>query len=442
MARSRLAAALLALGLVGTGVATTVIHATNPAAPVPTADFSAAAESTALYCTGLGAGATSGRVVFTNLTASPRVLAVEVVSNTGARSARNVALAAHASASVSPLAWTTGTLFGVSAVVAGGGVVGAEVAANNTAVAPCSAGGVADWYAAGFDTLVGSSAVISLFNPSATPAVVNVTTVTASGFSAPAPFQGLAVGPHAEVAVNLASQIVDTANVGVHVNVLRGAVTVVGVQTSAGTVSFNVGQDGLATSDAFPLVTTAANTRAQVRVANPNDVPASVTVSVSLSQYQIAPESVEIPAYASGVVTISPNPAIPAAGFASLTLTSSEPIATALVVGTRGLALSAPAPLSGTWLVSDFSGRGFARATLSNASHQPVSIHATNVANSVSSSATLAAGTTADLRTLMPSLSKLQGLTLLVTSDRPVRVTTILPLSPVGPVVASALNGR
>ncbi|MDE3082148.1 MAG: hypothetical protein KGJ39_01870 [Acidobacteriota bacterium] len=440
MGRSRVAGVALALGLIATGVAATVLHAPN-AATAPTTNFSATAESTALFCTGLGVGTTSGRVVFTNLTGSSRVLVVTVTSNTGTRATRNVALSAHASSSVAPQTWVPGTLFGVSAIVNGGGVVGAEVAANNTAVAPCVAGGVTDWYAAGFDTLVGSSAVISLFNPSATPAVVNLTTVTASGFAAPAPFQGLAVGAHAEVAVNLGAQIVDTANVGVHVNVLRGSLAIVGVQTSGAATSFNVGQGALATSADFPLVTTAANTRAQVRIANPNDVSASVTVAVALGTYHIAPESVEIPAYASGVVTITPNSAIPAAGFAALTLTSSEPVTAALAVGSAGLTLSAPSPSSRTWLVADFSGRGFSRAVLSNTGTQSVRVLATNLATSTSFSGTLAAGASGDLRAILSGLVRLQGLTLLVTCDHPVQVTTILPLVPVGPVVASALNG-
>ncbi|MHB8826218.1 MAG: DUF5719 family protein [Acidimicrobiales bacterium] len=439
MPRTRLTAVALALGLVATGVAASTLHATN-AVTESSSDFTANAESTALYCTGLGGGV-GGHVVFTNLTSAARHLSVEVIANTGAHATRTVALAAHATIDISPAAWVPGSLYGVSALVSGGGVVGAQVGAQNTAVAPCSDGGVTDWYAAGFDTVVGSSAVVSLFNPSATPAVVNVTTVTSSGFSAPAPFQGLAVGPHAEVAVNLATQIVDTANVGVHVNVVRGTVVAVGVQTSATTASFNVGQDVLATTAAFPLVTTAADTRAQVRVANPNDVVASVTVAVALGSFHIAPESVEVPAYASGVVTITPNSAIPEAGFAALTLTSSVPVATALAVGEKGLGLSAPGPLSRTWLVTDFSGRGFARAVLTNASTHAVNIHATDLATSASFSATLAAGTSSDLRALLPGLRQLQRLTLLITSDRAVRMTTILPVTPVGPVVASALDG-
>jgi Family of unknown function (DUF5719) len=441
MSRARVGALLLALALGASGAASSLVTANSPAAPGPSADFAASAESTALYCTGLGTGPSAGRVVFTNLTSSSRTLAVSVASNTGGHEARNVALGAHASTSISPNTWVSGSFFGVGAIVSGGGVVGAEVAANASAVAPCSGSGVDEWYAAGFDTLVGSSATLSLFNPSATPAVVNVTTVTASGFSAPAPFQGLAVGPHAEVALNLGSQIVNTSNIGVHVSVLRGAVTVMGVQTSGATTSLNVGQVALATTAAFPLVTTAANARAQVRVSNPNDVATQVTVNVALSTYHIAPEVVEVPAFASGLVTITPNSAIPAAGFASLTLTSSEPVATALAVGAGTWSLSAPSPTSTTWLLSDFGGRGFSRAALTNDATSPASVIVRNVVTSTSASVTLGAGATSDLRALASTFVKIQGLTLLITSDRPIAVTTVLPINPVGPVVASALNG-
>jgi hypothetical protein len=439
--RRRLALGLLGVALVAAGVASTIDKASSPLAPAATANFAASAESTALYCTGLGTGTVAGHVVFTNLTSSPRALSVSVSSNTGVHATRSLALAAHASTDVSPDAWVSGTFYGVAAVVSGGGVVGAEVANNAGAVAPCSGSGVDAWYAAGFDTLVGSSATISLFNPSATPAVVNVTTVSANGFSAPAPFQGFAVGPHDEVALNLGSQIVNTANIGVKVSVLRGAVTVVGVESAGSVASFNVGQGALATTANYPLVTTASGAKAQIRVSNPNDVVAQVTATVALSAYHIAPEVVEIPAFASGLVTITPNSAIPAAGFASVAVSSSEPVATALAVGSKYLTLSSASPTSTTWLISDFSGRGFARASFTNPSTSAATLTVRDVASGASASATLGAGATSDLRALATNFAKVQGRTLLVTSDRPVSLTTILPIMPVGPVVGSALNG-
>ena len=87
-----------------------------------------------------------------------------------------------------------GDYFGVGAQVSGGGVVGVEVTKDHTSEAPCISTGVTNWFAAGFDTTVGSCAVLSVYNPTATPAVFNVSTFSASGYVAPAKFQGYAVG--------------------------------------------------------------------------------------------------------------------------------------------------------------------------------------------------------------------------------------------------------
>ena len=50
------------------------------------------------------------------------------------------------------------------------------------------------------------------------------------------------MGAHAQVELNLGTQIVNTTNVGVHVHVLRGALDIVGVQQSGSTVSLNAGK--------------------------------------------------------------------------------------------------------------------------------------------------------------------------------------------------------
>ena len=54
-----------------------------------------------------------------------------------------------------------------------------------------SAGSGTRWFAAGFDTTVGSSGEMSVYNPTGTPAVMDVPVYTAGGFSAPEAFQGL-----------------------------------------------------------------------------------------------------------------------------------------------------------------------------------------------------------------------------------------------------------
>ena len=107
--------------------------------------------------------------------------------------------------------------FGVSALVNGGGVVADEVTATTRRHCPCSGAGVTSWYASGLDTPVGSSAVLSFYNPTATPAVINVTIDTPSGFVDAAPFQGLPVAAPRPGRTEPGRQIVNTRNVGVHV---------------------------------------------------------------------------------------------------------------------------------------------------------------------------------------------------------------------------------
>ncbi len=444
MRRPVVIGAALGLGLVGAGAASSLIGSLPPAQSSATPGFSARVESTALYCTGLGTGVGAGHVVFTNLTGTPRELSVQVVADSGQSESRGVALGPHASTSVVPQNWVAdGHYYGVSAIVSGGGVVGAEVTTSATGVAPCSAQGEVSWVAAGFSTQVGSSALISLLNPSATPAVVNLTTMSANGFAAPAPFQGLAVGPHAEVTVDLGKQVVDTDNVGVRLNVVHGAVVALGVQSGPGGTSFDVGQAAASSHADFPAVSTASGAIAQVRIANPNDAVAQLSVSVSVPGDQIAPLSLQVRGFSTGVVSITPNTAIPPAGFAVVHVSANEPVVTGLALGAgTSLGLSAPSALARQWLLSDFSGRGFAKVFLGAPAGPAVHVTVTDLLSARSARASLSGASVRDLRSLVSGFSSLRGASVLVTSDRPISLTSLLPVGKVEPVVASALYGR
>jgi len=129
--------------------------------------------------------------------------------------------------------------------------------------------GITNWFAAGFDTTVGSSAILSVYNPTETPAVFNVSTFSSSGYVAPQRFQGYAVAAHSQAEIDLGTEIVDLSDVGVHVRVLRGTLDIVGLQKSGPTVSYNTGVEQALTTAIFPLVTTANNATAQIRFSNP-----------------------------------------------------------------------------------------------------------------------------------------------------------------------------
>jgi hypothetical protein len=438
---------VLALVLVIVGLLTSLAKTPNSSTLPGGLGAATNAESTALYCTGLSGdvGPLEGHVILLNTTNAVRLVQVQVTNDEGQRASIKVDVSPHGTQLVSPIMLLKGHSFAVEAQVNGGGVVADEVTRTGLAQVPCTTTGVTNWYGAGFDTLVGSSGEISLYNPTATPAVFNVAAYTAAGYSAPAPFQGLSVGAHSQLEVNLGTQIVNTTNIGVHVSVLRGTVVIVGVQQSGATVSLMSGTSTLASTMWLPRVTTVTNALAQIRIGNPSPLAVTVTAHVTLSPYTVAPQSVSVAPYASGEIIITPNSAIPANGYASVTITSSAPVFSTLASGTSGgISLWSPQIPGRAFLVSDFSGHGFNAATVTNTSSHPISVRFTTLAKpSLTDSATLAPHSTQNILSMFSALSTLSATTLMVNSSVPdLLVTTTLPSTPTGVDVVETLNGR
>lgn len=452
MPRSSRVPLLVVLAVILGAIATisTLDKVSNTPASSGSLTSSKNAESTALYCTGLTDARhhAPGHVTFLNTSNSKRTLNVQVVSNTGSRASKTIELAADGSLSIQPQSFASGNYFAVAVQVSGGGVVGEEVANGGVTQTPCTSAGVTDWYGAGFNTSVGSSAILNIYNPTATPAVFNASIYGPGGFSAPAPFQGMAVSAHSLVALNLGAQIVNTDNVGVHVKVLRGSIDIVGTQATNLVTSFNSGSTQMSKSIWFPRVTTVSGALAQLRIFNMSNLPANVNAQVSLGSFKIAPESLTVAPYSSGVVIITPNSAIPAAGYATVTLTSDEPVAAALATGTTaGLALAAPVEASNEFIVSDFSGQGFDAATVTNTSKKPIkvtfSVLGGNGSTIASSSTQLQGSLTQDILRAFSGLSTLKGHSLMITSSTPsLVVSTTLPSRPAGIVVVNPLDRR
>ena len=411
------------------------------------------AESTALYCTGFSNQklGESGRVIFLNTTNQSHLVTIDDVSDTGDSTSKEVTLRAYQQFGFDPSAGMHGDYFGVGAQVSGGGVVGVQVARRHTSEAPCISTGVTNWFGAGFDTTVGSSAILSVYNPTATPAVFNVSTFSSSGYVAPAKFQGYAVGPHSQAEIHLGTEIVNTKDVGVHVRVLRGTLDIVGLQQSGPTVSFNTGVNNAATSAIFPLVTTANNATAQIRLSNPGPTPANVTLAVTLAPFHVPNQTLTVPPYGSTVASITPNPAIPA-GIASVVMSSSQPVIAALATGTgNDVALSAPQSPESEFLVGDFTGSGFDNVTLTNTSSRSISVSVVSLPVSRSgqprtAQVRLSANSSLALRSEFPTDPRLRGVDVIVAAPRPslaaLLVTATLPTRPVGMTVVSALDGR
>jgi hypothetical protein len=407
------------------------------------------AQSSALYCTGLtnNRGGLRGVVTFINTTDATRHVLVHATA-TGAVSAVATALTLgpFARQSVTPTNLVVGDTYALSAQIDGGGVSGEELVTRHGTQAPCVSEGVTTWYGSGFDTTVGSKATLSVYNPTATAAVFNVTTFSNAGYLAPASLQGVTVGAHSELTLNIGQEVVATANVGVEVSVLQGSLVVVGDQVSGATSSLNVGASTLATSGTFPLVTTANGALAQVRVANPGPAATVVKVLVKLGTFKIAPQSTTIAAYHSSLITITPNTAIPASGEASLSLSATQPVLATLATGTTsGLTFSPLGVPVARAILADVTGGGFGEATLTNASDATRSVNWTLIHNNkvtVTGALSLGVGGTISLGQLVGGKAKLRGATFVATTSTPALVVNaILNTTPIGLTSAAALNG-
>jgi len=156
---------------------------------------------------------------------------------------------------------------------------------------------------------------------------------------------------------------------------------------------------------------------------------------------------VTVAPFSSDQVVVTPNPAIPAAGYATVQLTSSEAVVATLATGTRsGVALS-PAQRPGTtFLLTDFTGAGYNTAAVTNTSSRPITVTFTKIGRSrhtnVTDTARLAGDSTSLILGLFSGLTSFRSATLLVTTSRPsLLVTATLPSSPVGVTVVSPLYG-
>ena len=444
--------------LLAAGLATTLTHPHNPSVLPSGLAASLNAESTALYCTGLSSGGPRpGRVTFYNTSNGPRHLGISVYSDNGRQWDGSIELASHGLQSIEPsvldASATTAkgltTSYGVAVQISGGGVVGDEIAYNDRAEVPCVSQGLTKWFATGFTTLVGSTAYLSVFNPTATSAVFNASIYTSSGVTDPEAFQGLSVPAHAQREIDLGTQVVNTPNVGVRLTVLRGSLDVVGVQDSNGTLSYEQGLSHVAGHVWYPDVTTVNKAVAQLSVMNPSSETANVSVHISLGSFKIAPQTLTVSPYSTGVLTITPNSAIPADGYANVSLRSSQPVVSALATGASSwVALASPVTPGNAFLLHDFTGLGFDAVTVTNVSSRTITVDISSYTTSSPSiisgggGITVAPESTKSIKATVTSSSG-SSETYLITASRPTLVVSqTLPSTPRGVNVVPPLDGR
>ena len=301
------AIALVVLVLVGGGL---IAHAagTTPAPtapPVPAAASTpAGAESSSWYCGGVSGGGTgavaTGSVYLTNTTGRTLSGTIDVVNDTGAEASGPVTIPADTEVGVIPATIEHGSWLATRIDVAGGGVIATQAVTGSQgwSQTPCASATSSHWYFAAGATSGSDQLWVSLFNPTVTPAVVDLTFATGAGVNAPQPFEGIVVPPGHVAVENIAAYVQDQRQVSTTVTTRSGRVVADQLQvSSAGGVnglSARLGATAPDTAWVLPRSVDEAGGATSLSIFNPTPDPQHVTVSVRLPSGAVAPVTDEV----------------------------------------------------------------------------------------------------------------------------------------------------
>ena len=252
---------------------------------------------------------------------------------------RRVSVPGLASVAVNPAdglpARYTATAFAFS----GGGIVATQAVSgpNGWSTAPCASRIASQWAFAGGSTTAGNSLTLSLFNPAASEAVVNVSFITEEGVITPQQYQGLVVPPGQLVEENVGDFVQNASDIATMVEAQAGGLVSTEFQQvssgAAGGVSLRLGSPQLSTVWRLAQTTVLAHSTVDLTLANPGPVPASVTIVLGLSSGSVVPHGLVVPPASVVDFSASGTPGLPQQTPYSMTLTSSAPIAVGRSVG-------------------------------------------------------------------------------------------------------------
>jgi hypothetical protein len=336
-------AALVAAGVVLVGVGLVSTFAPTPQAAPATAPGDGVtiapgdAHTSSVFCatgTGHDAGAgASDTIILTNSTRAPVTGVESTVAESGAAPVTTrVTVPARGTAAVLP---ATGLPAGGTASTfsfAGGGVTGTAVVAGpqGWSTSPCATQVASQWDFAGGSTASGLLD-LSLYNPTAAPAVVDLSFLTTNGtVIQPQPYQGISVGPEGLVIEGLGAYVQNQPLVATLVQATSGAVVATEldqmvVSTGSG-LALLAGTPGPSTSWRFAQTTAVQGGTVTLDVANPGMAPVTAHVSVGLPGATVVPHNLTIPGRTVSPLVVSSVAGWPLGSPYSLTVDAPSPI--------------------------------------------------------------------------------------------------------------------
>ncbi len=272
------------------------------------------AESSAWFCAGStdSGGDAAATMIITNPSPKAVTGTVTTVSTDGEGVPTTVPVPARTQLAVAPTpptppAGSATTATGATAVTgstagaagstmastvffSGGGVGVTEVVSGplGFSQAPCSSRTARNWYFADGSTASGDGLSLSLFNPTDTIAVVDVTFVSSTGVLAPPAYQGIDIPGDALVTENIDDHVENNPDVATAVATLSGQVVATELESAgpagSGGPSVVLGATRPSSSWSFAQNTEVSSGSTVFHIYNPSTRTARVTVKIGLVQ--------------------------------------------------------------------------------------------------------------------------------------------------------------
>ena len=343
----------LVLLLAGVGFVDRALpHTTAPAAVVRPVSAVAPAdvESSAWYCAGgSGTAGSAGVATLTllNTTGHRTSGSMTVATDSATTRTTAISLAAHADVTVAPSQVVSGAWVATSLQFRGGGVLATQTVdgPDGWSSAPCAGTTSPDWYFASGSTEPGHTVALSLFNPTAATAVVDLSFITPHGVLEPQLFEGVVVPAGGLTVEQIGAYVQDQSSVSTVVHARTGRVVADELETASiggvSGVSLRLGAAQTARTWVLPRSVDAAGKGATtVSICNPSLLPEHVVVRVRLPSGPVAPFSETLLGQSTWVLDASAQVRIPRGVSYSAVVRSSG----GGVVVDRGVAADSGAP--------------------------------------------------------------------------------------------------
>ncbi|HVC71417.1 MAG TPA: hypothetical protein VNC61_14270 [Acidimicrobiales bacterium] len=314
------------------------------------------AESSAWFCaggTGAGANAQAGLVLSNPapraITATVSTVSAGTVTPAVAGpQSMSVVVPAGRQINVVPAPGVSGGALASSVVFDGGGVGVSQVVTGplGDSAAPCASTTAGNWYFADGSTTGTNTLSLSLFNPSQTTAVVDVSFVSSTnGLISPPAYQGIDVPGGSLVLENIGDHVRNVSDIATVVTTLSGAVVAAELESAGqpgnGGPSLTLGAVKPSSTWTFAQNMNVSGADTVFHLFNPTSRPARVTLKIGLQQGAAEPLVIRVPALSASVLDAASVTRIPANTAFSATFSSGR---SAGIVVSRSLSSVAGAP--------------------------------------------------------------------------------------------------